>query len=109
MRSSKFPIPNSKEISNSKIQSFVPPDLIFARRNLFGTWNLELGALLACAACGGAHSSSPLAEGMNWGIFTLMGFIVTVLSGIALFFVHIVRKEEAANANPPSPDRPAEL
>ncbi|MGB7769111.1 MAG: hypothetical protein WBN22_09715 [Verrucomicrobiia bacterium] len=63
--------------------------------------------LFACAACYG-KSDSALAQGMNWGIFTLMGFIVTVLTGIALFFAHIVRKEEAA-ANPPPPDRPAEL
>ncbi len=63
--------------------------------------------LFACAACYG-QSDSPLAQGMNWGIFTLMGFIVSVLTGIALFFAHIVRKEEAA-ANPPPPDRPAEL
>jgi len=62
--------------------------------------------LFACAACYG-KSDSALAQGMNWGIFTLMGFIVTVLTGIALFFVHIVRKEEAAN--PPPPDQPADL
>jgi succinate-acetate transporter protein len=65
--------------------------------------------LFACAACGGAHSESPLAQGMNWGIFTLMAFIGTVLAGIALFFVHIVRKDGAANSNPSPPDRPAEL
>ena len=65
--------------------------------------------LFACAVCGGAHSTSPLASGMNWGIFTLMGFIGTVLAGIAVFFVHIVRKEEAANSNLLPTDRPAEL
>ena len=108
MKNSKFQVPNSRKISNSKFQSFVSPDLLFNRRNLLGTWNLELGTLIACAACGGAHSASPLAEGMNWGIFTLMAFIVTVLTGIALFFAHIVRKEEAANNTPP-PDRPADL
>jgi heme/copper-type cytochrome/quinol oxidase subunit 2 len=63
--------------------------------------------LFACAACYG-KSDSALAQGMNWGIFTLMGFILTVLTGIALFFVHIVRKEEAA-ANPPPPDRSVDL
>jgi hypothetical protein len=97
---------SKSQIPKSKIQS---PDLEINRRNFPGTGNLELGTLLACATCGGAHSTSPLAQGMNWGIFTLMGFIVTVLAGIALFFVHIVRKEEAANPNPPPPDRPAEL
>ena len=63
--------------------------------------------LFACAACYG-KSNSALAQGMNWGILTLMGVLVTVLTGIALFFVHIVRKEEAA-ANPPPPDRLADL
>jgi membrane protein DedA with SNARE-associated domain len=63
--------------------------------------------LFACAACYG-KSDSALAQGMNWGIFTLMGFIVTVLTCIALFFVHIVRNEEAA-AKPPPPDQPADL
>ena len=46
--------------------------------------------LFACAACYG-KSDSPLASGMNWGILTPLG---VVLTGIALFFVHIVRREE---------------
>ena len=45
---------------------------------------------------------------MNWGIFTLMGVLLTVLTGITLFFVHIVRKEEAA-INAPQPNRLAGL
>ena len=52
--------------------------------------------LFACAACYG-RSDSPLASGMNWGIFTLLGIVVSVLTGIAVFFVHIVRKEAAAD------------
>ena len=63
--------------------------------------------LFACAACYG-KSDSALAQGMNWGIFTLMGVVLTVLTCIALFFAHIVRKEEAA-ANPPPTDRPADI
>ena len=43
---------------------------------------------LACATCYGA-SDSPLAQGMNWGILTLLGFIGTVLFGIVAFFVHV--------------------
>ena len=50
--------------------------------------------LFACAACYG-KSDSPLAYGMNWGIFTLLGVVLTVLTCIALFFVHIVRGEQA--------------
>ncbi len=49
---------------------------------------------VACAACYG-RSDSPLASGMNWGIFTLMGVIVTVLLSIAGFFFYIIRKETA--------------
>jgi hypothetical protein len=53
--------------------------------------------LFACAACYG-KSSDPLAYGINWGIFTLMGVIVTVLASIATFFVFIIRKEAALAA-----------
>jgi heme/copper-type cytochrome/quinol oxidase subunit 2 len=62
--------------------------------------------LLACAACYG-KSDSPLASGMNWGIFTLMGVILTVLASVAAFFIYIVRKEAATlkNAAPqPQPE-----
>ena len=45
----------------------------------------------ACAACFGA-SDSKLAEGMNAGIFALMGFIGSVLVAIAAFFFYIVRR-----------------
>jgi uncharacterized membrane protein len=65
---------------------------------------LAPSSLLACATCHG-RSDSLLAKGMNAGIFTLMGVIVTVLTAIALFFVHIVRKEESkdsASNSPPS-------
>ena len=53
--------------------------------------------LFACAACYG-RSDSPLASGINWGIFTLFGVIVTVLGSIATFFVFIIRKESALAA-----------
>ncbi|MSU27252.1 MAG: hypothetical protein CK546_07330 [Pedosphaera sp.] len=45
----------------------------------------------ACAACFGA-SDSKLAEGMNAGIFALMGVIGSVLFAIAGFFFFIVRR-----------------
>ena len=61
--------------------------------------------VLACAACYG-KSDSALASGMNWGILTLLGVVLTVLTCIALFFVHIVRKEEAMS-NPPAPPPPS--
>ena len=60
---------------------------------------LALAALLllstpdasACAACFGA-SDSKLAEGMNAGIFALMGVIGSVLFAIAGFFWFIARR-----------------
>lgn len=39
-----------------------------------------------------------MAQGMNWGIFTLLGVIVTVLAAIAGFFVYLIRKEAARTA-----------
>ncbi len=62
-------------------------------------------SVFACAACFG-RSDSPLAGALNWGIFTLLGVVVTVLTCIAVFFIHVVRREEAANddttpKNPP--------
>jgi heme/copper-type cytochrome/quinol oxidase subunit 2 len=45
----------------------------------------------ACATCFG-QSDSPLAEGMNWGIFALLAVIVTVLAGVASFFVFLARR-----------------
>jgi hypothetical protein len=32
-----------------------------------------------------------MAQGMNWGILVLLGFIGTVLTGIVAFFVHVGR------------------
>jgi len=62
-------------------------------------------SLLACAACYG-RSDSPLASGMNWGIFTLLGVVLTVLTCIALFFVHVVRGEKTQSDNDSAPKNP---
>ena len=60
--------------------------------------------LLACAACYG-KSDSPLANGINWGIFTLLGVVVSVLSCFVVFFVHVARRTppDDETANPPGP------
>ncbi len=50
--------------------------------------------LFACATCFG-QSDAPMAQGMNWGIFTLLAVIVTVLGSIAGFFVFLIRKAAA--------------
>ena len=61
-------------------------------------------AASACAACFG-RSDSPMAKGMNMGIFTLLLFILSVLFAISVFFFYIVRraaKMEAAQAVEPT-------
>ncbi len=63
---------------------------------------LALAALLpaqtfACAACSG-KSDSPMAVGMNWGIFTLGAVIATVLGAFATFLIYAIRKSEAVEA-----------
>jgi len=60
--------------------------------------------LFACAACYG-RSDSPLASGMNAGIFTLLGVILSVLACFALFFVHVMRadKSQINDSTPPAP------
>ena len=54
-------------------------------------------SLWACAACYGA-SDSPMAKGMNWGIFSLLAVVVCVLSTFATFFVFLAKKSAAASA-----------
>lgn len=53
--------------------------------------------LFACAACFG-KSSDPLAHGMNWGIFTLLGIVALMLSSIATFFFFVIRRGAAMQA-----------
>jgi heme/copper-type cytochrome/quinol oxidase subunit 2 len=62
-------------------------------------------SLWACAACTG-RTDSPLAVAMNWGILTLLGVVLTVLSGVLIFFVHVIRKEETASNDTPSKNPP---
>jgi hypothetical protein len=62
-----------------------------------GALALRPASLFACAACYGA-SDSPMAKGMNWGIFSLLGVVTMVLGGIATFFVFLGKKSaEASN------------
>jgi hypothetical protein len=78
----------------------------------FGAWNfagalrLVLGGFFAgatlaptrssaCTTCFGGDIDSPMADGMNWGIFTLLAIIGTVLLTFLTFLIHIIRKSEA--------------
>ena len=101
MKNSRLQVPSSRGAPNSKLQTVMAPTLKVGSWNFSGAWMLDVGVFFACAACYG-KSDSALASGMNWGIFTLLGVVLTVLTCIALFFVHIVRKEEAMS-NPPAP------
>jgi hypothetical protein len=72
---------------------------------------LTASQLFACPACGSANGnmpSSPLTDGMNLGILTLMVVIVTVLATIASFFIFIIRRE-AAMTNDPATQNPIEV
>ena len=55
--------------------------------------------LFACAACYGA-SDSPMAKGMNWGIFSLLGVVAVVLGCIATFFVFIGKRSAEISNSP---------
>ena len=65
--------------------------------------------LFACAACYGGKIDSPMADGMNWGIFTLMGVIVPVLACFLVFFIHLIRKSEAMAADAEKTAKPTDL
>lgn len=65
--------------------------------------------VFACAACYGANVDTSMTEGMNWGIFTLMGVIVTVLASIVTFFVLIIRKAQALAAKAETTTKPAHV
>jgi len=58
---------------------------------------LQPASVFACAACYGA-SDSPLAKGMNAGIFSLLGVVALVLGGFASFFVYLGKKSAEVNS-----------
>ena len=62
---------------------------------------LSPAPLLACATCYGA-SDSPMAQGMNWGILSLLGVILSVLTFIVAFFVHVGRTSAKLRAGEPT-------
>jgi hypothetical protein len=57
----------------------------------------------ACATCYG-RSDSPLAQGFNWGIISLLFVVFIVLTGITSFFVFIAKRAAAQSADGHSPD-----
>ena len=76
--------------------------------------SLLLGSpsVMACAACYGTKSDSPLAAGMNAGIFSLLAVVGIVLSGFAGFGVFLVKKAAAVaaeEARNPATEAPKEV
>jgi hypothetical protein len=67
---------------------------------------LHPASLRACAACYG-QSDSPLAVGMNWGIFSLLVIVVAVLGGIAGFFIFLARRATLQSSPPDAGFDPA--
>jgi hypothetical protein len=58
--------------------------------------------ILACTACAG-QSDSPMAQGMNWGIFSLLAVVGVVLGGVATFFIYLARRAAAVSAQAAEP------
>ncbi|HWF18536.1 MAG TPA: hypothetical protein VG754_04685 [Verrucomicrobiae bacterium] len=65
---------------------------------------LPAHSAMACAMCYNSHVDSPLASGMNWGIFSLLAVVVCVLGTIASFFIFLARRSAAVNAASTAPD-----
>jgi hypothetical protein len=73
------------------------------------------GRASACAACFG-KTDAPLAQGMNAGIFVMLGFVVVAWIAFGSFFVFIARRarlsdssaaDSAAPNIEPTPSSPA--
>jgi hypothetical protein len=50
-----------------------------------------MAELLACTVCFGS-SSSPMALGVNMGIYVMLGVTVGVLVAFASFFIYLIRR-----------------
>jgi hypothetical protein len=51
-------------------------------------------AALACPVCFG-QSNSPMAQGVNMGIYFMLAIVVGVLAAFASFFVYLARRARA--------------
>ena len=54
-------------------------------------------AALACSVCFG-QSDSPMAAGINLGIFAMIGVTGTVLAAFASFFIYLMRRSRLSDA-----------
>jgi|GEM_PF-1513074 hypothetical protein len=58
---------------------------------------LAAPAAQACATCFGANTNDRLAEGLNWGILSLLGVIFLVLAWLAGFFIYLAHRKPGAS------------
>ena len=78
-----------------------PRFIRYALAGLSGLAGLFPASASACAACFG-QSDSPMAKGMNAGIFALLTVITSVLLGIAIFFAYILRRAARLHSTTPT-------
>ncbi len=71
--------------------------LKFLMAGIAAAMALRSEPLLACAACYG-KSDSPLAAGMNAGIFSLLAVVGLVLGGFAAFGIYLVKRAASVAA-----------
>ena len=50
-----------------------------------------------------------MAQGMNWGIMVLLGFVGVVMTGIVAFFVHVGRNSAKMSLPGPNLNNPDKL
>jgi hypothetical protein len=69
--------------------------------------------ILACPACGSTNPNfkSPMADGMNAGMLTLLGVLATVLACFAMFFAHVMRTDKTPmnDSENPTPKNPTDI
>ena len=56
-------------------------------------------AVLACPVCFG-QSDSPMAQGVNMGIYVLLGITGGVLAAFATFFIYLIRRARLFAGDP---------
>jgi hypothetical protein len=62
---------------------------------------------LACPVCFG-QNDSPLAKGVNMGVFFMLGIVAVMLGGFASFFIYLSRRARALEQSSAAPGRYAQ-
>lgn len=62
---------------------------------------LALQPAAACSVCYG-EPDAPMTRGLTWAILALGTVVVTVLSGVVVFFVHLGRRSAGGSAGAPA-------